>query len=338
MLMADDLDPMANQDGLEQSFDRASSAAAAYLSPSQVFSVEGLNQLNRRSNLKGALQAIGHLGIMGLSGYVWLTHINFLWIGLPALVIYGFSFAAMFAPMHECVHRTAFASNRANDIVAWLAGLLSLYNSTFYRRYHKWHHRYTRIPGKDPELGDPPTPTNLWEYRWQVSGILWWIGKLQGHFRCAIGQMDDMPYISATARSEVQRSVQLQLAVYGVAIALSIYFQSLWFVLGWVLPLAIGQPILRLILLAEHTGCTLDANPFANTRTTLTWAPIRFLMWNMPFHAEHHFCPSLPFHALEKAHQQLRSHLSHIDPGYVAVNVGIVRNFGQLDDPKSKIA
>jgi fatty acid desaturase len=66
----------------------------------------------------------------------------------------------------------------------------------------------------------------------------------------------------------------------------------------------------------------------ANTRTTITRAPLRWLMWNMSFHAEHHFCPSLPFHALGQAHESLRSHLDHVDPGYVAVNAAIVRNLG----------
>jgi fatty acid desaturase len=314
---------------LAPGFDRASQAAAAYLSPRQMFSDAGLAELNQRSNGKGALQFLGHLGVMGLSGWLWLTHLDALWIGIPALIVYGFSFASMFAPMHECVHRTAFASNWVNDVVGWFAGLLSLYNSTFYRRYHKWHHRYTRISEKDPELTDL-TPRNIWEYLWVVSGIPWWIGKAQTHWRCVTRQMDEFPYIPEAARTEVQRSVLLQLAVYGVGIGLSIYFQSLWFVLGWVLPLAVGQPILRLILLAEHTGCSLDANPFANTRTTLTLTPVRFLMWNMPFHAEHHFCPSLPFHALGKAHLQMRSQLQHIDSGYVAVNANIIQKLGHL--------
>jgi fatty acid desaturase len=318
----------------EPNFNRSAPDAAAYLSPQDVFSAAGLQQLNQRSDWKGTQQLLGHLMVMGSSGYWWLTHIEQWWLGLPALIIYGFSMAAMFAPVHECIHRTAFANNRANDLVAWFAGLLSLYNSTFYRRYHKWHHRYTRIPGKDPELTDP-TPLHIWDYLWQVSGIPWWIGKIQGHWRCAIGQLADCPYIPESARVEVQRSVQLQLAFYGVAIAASIYFQSLWFVWGWVLPLAIGQPILRIILFAEHTGCTLDANPFENTRTTLTWSPLRFLMWNMPFHAEHHFCPSLPFHTLSTAHQQLQPHLHHVDPGYVAVNAAIIRNLGKLPVPES---
>jgi fatty acid desaturase len=322
----DDLGQEASQVEAEPSFDRATTTAA-YLSPQQVFSVAGLNELNQRSDWKGWGQLLSHLMIMTVSGWLWLTHKHSqLEIGLPALLIYGFSIAAMFAPLHECVHRTAFASNQINDFVAWFAGLLSFYNSTFYWRYHKWHHRYTRIPGKDPELTDP-TPTHLGEYLWQMSGIPWWIGKLQCHFACATGQMQDFPYIPATAQAEVQRSVRLQLTVYGFAIAASIYYQSWGFVLAWLLPLAVGQPILRFILMAEHTGCSLDANPFDNTRTTLTWAPLRLFMWNMPFHAEHHFCPSLPFHALGKAHEQLRSHLNHLDSGYVAVNVGIIRDF-----------
>ncbi len=317
---------MSTQPNLTQEFDRSASAATDYLSPKAIFSADGLQAFNERSDTQGAIQLAGHLTVMGLSGYAWLTHTDSL-VGIPALLLYGFSIAAMFAPVHECVHRTAFASNQVNDVVAWFAGLLSLYNSTFYRRYHKWHHRYTRIVGKDPELTDR-TPTNLGEYLWQISGIPWWIGKIQGHVRCAIGQMDDCPYIPETARAEVQRSVQLQLLVYAMAIGASVYFQSWWFVLGWVLPLAIGQPILRMILLAEHTGCTLDANPFANTRTTLTALPLRWLMWNMAFHAEHHFCPSMPFHKLESAHEKLRSHLEHIDPGYIAVNANIIRNLG----------
>lgn len=312
-----------------ESFDRSAQAAIAFLSPSQVFAGERLSQLNQRSNRKGGMQLALHLAVMVGSGALWLTHTHTLWIGLPALVLYGFSLAACFAPLHECIHRTAFASAGVNDAVAWGAGLLSFYNSTFYRRYHKWHHRYTRIPGKDPELTDP-TPQTLGDCLWQVSGIPWWIGKLQGHFRCALGQLEDCPYIAETVRPEVQRSVQMQLAVYATAIAFSLVLHYPWFIVGWLLPLAVGQPILRFILLAEHTGCTLDANPFANTRTTLTALPLRLLMWNMPYHTEHHFCPSLPFHALGEAHKDLRPHLTQVEPGYIAVNVGLIRQLGDL--------
>ncbi len=302
------------------------------VNPRQILPIPELQRLNYRSNLAGALQLSGHLGIMALSGYLWSTHLGqggLWWIALPALIVYGFSFAAMFAALHECAHRTAFADNRWNDVVAWLAGLLSFYNSTFYRRYHKWHHRYTQIPGKDPELSDPK-PGNWQEYLWELSGLPWWMGKLRGHGRIALGHVQDYPFLPETAYAEVVQSTRWQLAVYAVAIAGSVALQHPWAVfLYWALPLAVGQPILRFILLAEHTNCTSDDNPLTNTRTTLTLAPLRFLMWNMPFHTEHHLYPSIPFHALPHAHVRLRSHLAHVVPGYVAVHRNIVAAWGK---------
>ncbi|MEM9905215.1 MAG: fatty acid desaturase, partial [Cyanobacteria bacterium P01_D01_bin.44] len=151
-----------------QPANRLDPSTAAIANPRQLLGTEQLAALNQRSNLAGGLRLAGHLGVMVLSGYLWEAAPG--WMALPALVIYGASFALMFCAMHECSHRTAFASPRLNDVAAWLAGLLSFYNSTFYRRYHKWHHRYTQIPGKDPELGDPK-PTSWGDYLWQLSGL-----------------------------------------------------------------------------------------------------------------------------------------------------------------------
>ncbi|MBE9037977.1 fatty acid desaturase [aff. Roholtiella sp. LEGE 12411] len=296
--------------------------------PNQILCVEELSVLNDRSNWKGLVQLAGHLIVMGFSGYVWATNFGNWLLAIPALTTYGFSLAAMFAPMHECVHRTAFANHRLSEVVAWCSGLLSFYNSTFYRRYHKWHHRYTRIPDKDPELTDLK-PSNLGKYLLVISGLPWWLGKISGHLRIALGQLEDYPFIPETARNEVIRSTRSQLAIYTSAIALSIAVAQPWFWLYWLLPLLVGQPILRFILLAEHTGCTLDANLLTNTRTTLTLWPVRFLMWNMPFHAEHHLYPSIPFYALPTAHQQLSSHFTHIEQGYMKVNWNIVAKSGQ---------
>lgn len=303
-----------------------------HLKPNQILSAQSLSVLNTKSDLQGWLQLTGHLTVMGISGYLWGTSLptlstNFsnLAIALPALLVYGFSLAAMFAPLHECCHRTAFASNRLNDMVAWFAGLLSFYNSTFYRRYHKWHHRYTQIIGQDPEL-ESPKPQNLQSYLVELSGVNWWIGKFRGHGAIALGRLENCPYISETVKAEVIRSTRLQLLVYLGAIAISVGFQQPWFLLYWLVPLAVGQPMLRAILLSEHTGCTNDNNPLTNTRTTLTILPIRFLMWNMPFHTEHHLYASIPFHALPAAHQQLQPYLGKVDAGYTKANWSIIQN------------
>lgn len=300
------------------------------LKASQILTPQELSHFNTRSNRQGFVQLAGHLSLMGVSGYLWgIGYHSGNWLlAVPCLVIYGFTFAAMFAPLHEGSHRTVFTHNRANDALSWFAGLLSFYNSAFFRRYHKWHHRFTQIPGKDPELADLQ-PTNWWAYLLIISGLPWWQGKLRTHLRVALGQLADYPFIPVEARQDVIRSTRYQLAVYAGAIALSVAVGQPWFLLYWLLPLAVGQPILRAILLAEHYGCTHDDNSLANTRTTLTLWPVRFLMWNMPFHAEHHLYASIPFHALPAVHIKLRPHLAQVDSGYLAVNRWIITQSGQ---------
>jgi fatty acid desaturase len=293
------------------------------LKQKQILGTSTLQSLNARSNRQGLIQLAGHIGVMVGSGYLWFTAEHWL-IKIPALIIYGFSFAIMFAPLHESSHRTAFADNRLNDAVAWIAGLLSFYNSDFYRRYHKWHHRYTQIKGKDPELDDPK-PSNWGEYLRELCGFNWWIGKFTNHYQVATGKLAGYPYIAEDARSQVIRSTRLQLAIYGVAIAISIIFYQPWFLTLWLFPLAVGQPILRAILLAEHMGCTNDDNPLTNTRTTLTWLPL--ILWNISFHGSHHLYPSIPFHALPQAHQQLKEHFQEIELGYTKVHRDIMTSF-----------
>ncbi|MGF1603777.1 MAG: fatty acid desaturase [Thermosynechococcaceae cyanobacterium] len=293
--------------------------------PKQILVPHELILLNQRSDLAGGIRLMMHFAMMGLSGYLWIT--ASLSLALPALFFYGISLAFMFCPTHECVHRTAFKSQWLNDGVAWITGLLSFYNSTFYRRYHKWHHRYTKIAGKDPELSDP-IPENWGQYLWLLSGIPWWWGKVTGHFKVALGQLEDCFFLPAASHQAVVRSTRLQLGGYVAISLLSTILGHPWFLFTyWILPLTVGQPFLRFVLLAEHTGCSSDDNPLTNTRTTLTLWPLQFLMWNMPYHTEHHAYPSIPFHALPTAHQQLKEHFVYIDAGYLRVNQKIVKAF-----------
>jgi fatty acid desaturase len=100
-----------------------------------------LRALTRRSNLRGATQLGAHVVCMSATGFLVWVAAPFWYVLIPAMALHGIIIVTMFAPMHECVHRTAFASRAANDIVGWVAGVLSFYNSTYYRYYHTWHHR-----------------------------------------------------------------------------------------------------------------------------------------------------------------------------------------------------
>ncbi len=92
------------------------------------------------------------------------------------------------------------------------------------------------------------------------------------------------------------------------------------------MPVLLAQPFLRALLIAEHSGCSLDSNGFINTRTTLARWPVRLLMWNMPFHAEHHLYPSIPFYQLPVLHTKIRDRLAHVASSYPAANAAILRS------------
>ena len=91
------------------------------------------------------------------------------------------------------------------------------------------------------------------------------------------------------------------------------------------LPSLLAMPFMRAYLIAEHTLCSRDQNFLTNTRTTLTNFPIRLLMWNMPFHAEHHLFPAVPFHRLPALHGLIGDRFAYVAPGYVATNRSVWR-------------
>jgi fatty acid desaturase len=143
----------------------------------------------------------------------------------------------------------------------------------------------------------------------------------------ALGRTGRLPYVPADARGRIAISAGAQLAIY-VAAAFSIALGYPMVLYYWFLPVLLAQPLLRAILIAEHTGCTTDDNGLTNTRTTLTNGLVRFLMWNMPFHTEHHLYPSIPFYQLPQAHQALKNRLVHLAPSYVAANREVIDSLG----------
>jgi len=304
-----------------------------------------LAALNRRDDRAGLIQLAFHLALLFLGALLWSLPLQgwasagsslpgpLAWsLGLAGLLLLGWGLAFAFCAMHEACHRTAFANRSLNDAVAWGAGVLSFYNADFYRRYHQWHHRYTHLPGLDPELEDSP-PATLRSYLLELSGLPWWIGKIRGHWAGLRGDFGGRPYIPAEAVPAVRRSLAWQFGLYALLAGLSLVAGHGFLLWYWLLPLALGQPLLRFVLLAEHGGCPFIADGLRNTRTTLTGAPLRRLMWNMPFHAEHHLYPSLPFHALARAHALLGPQLAEKAPGYRAVHRGFRANLSALALP-----
>jgi len=278
--------------------------------------------LLERSDWDGAVRLTLHLSAMAVTGKLVFLVMPVWFLLIPAMALHGVTIVTLFAPMHECTHRTAFASRRANLVVGWLAGLLSFYNSSFYWHFHSWHHRYTQDPARDPELMIPKARSRR-EYFQEIAAINFWRVRVIDYPRLALGLARELPFVPESARRPIALSMSAQFLVYlGVAAAIAAGWTAPLYY--WFLPVVLAQPLLRALLIAEHTGCSLDDNGLTNTRTTLARLPVRLLMWNMPFHAEHHLYPAVPFHHLPAMHLRLRERLAHIAPGYVAANRDIV--------------
>jgi len=287
-----------------------------------------LRRLSIRSDLAGARQTAAHLALLVAGGaLVWQTRDT--WWVLPALLLQGIFINALFGAMHESVHHGSFRTRWMANLLAFFSGAAILNNAGFYRPYHLAHHRYTQDPARDPELVSAPTPRTWGQYLLRISALPFLALRVRDIFLFPFGLRGGVDYIPEEAWPEVRRWGWWLLALYAVLAAGSIALGTTVVLWVWVLPLLVGLPLLRLYLVCEHTLCPHSDDGFANTRTTLSNPLVRFLMWNLPFHAEHHLFPGIAFHNLPEAHTYLRPHLKHVAPGYIQVQAEIMRSLGR---------
>ncbi|MGE0004208.1 MAG: fatty acid desaturase family protein [Parvibaculaceae bacterium] len=278
-------------------------------------SQEQRDRLTARSDLPGLPLLVLHLGGILVLGLLIAVKVPF-W---PLLMIpQGIAIAFLFTLLHETVHQTAFRTAWLNEIVARIAGFALALPADWFRYFHFAHHRFTQDPGKDPELASakPATPR---QYALHVSGLPVWRGHLRTLAVNAAGLCRD-GFVPPRGRGKVALEARLMIAAYAVIAASCIYFRTPVLLFAWILPALIGQPFLRLYLLAEHGRCPYVANMLENSRTTLTNIVIRKLAWNMPYHAEHHAYPGVPFHRLPEFHELVEDHLRQVEKGYVRFN------------------
>ena len=81
---------------------------------------------------------------------------------------------------------------------------------------------------------------------------------------------------------------------------------------------------MRAIRMTEHVGRPNIRDMKQNTRTNLVTLPMRFMCWNMNYHAEHHYASSVPFHALPKLHRKLEGYVHVENRGYLGAHIDII--------------
>ena len=273
-------------------------AIIASLSPSDRASLTGL------TNRDGIFRAAFHFGAILLFGAAILTRVPLWPLLLP---LQGILIVFLFTAMHETIHGTAFRSAWLNRAVSTASGFLIFIPPVWFRYFHFAHHRHTHDPDNDPELMSRK-PETVAQYVLYLSGLPLWAGMAKVIAANAAGIADER-YVPAKAKAKVRLEARITVGAYA---ALAIASIALWtpaLLCVWIVPIVLGQPFLRAYLLAEHARCPHVANMLENTRTTFTTALVRLIAWNMPFHAEHHAYPAVPFHKLPRFHAVVAAHL-----------------------------
>ncbi|MGU9962128.1 MAG: fatty acid desaturase [Candidatus Puniceispirillales bacterium WSBS_2018_MAG_OTU23] len=288
------------------------------------------SSLTQRTNIHGLMRLFIHLNL--LMGCLYMMAVAAtLPLYLIAAMMTGILGVFLFTPMHEASHFTAFKSRWLNHLVTHGVGFLLVLPPCWFHYFHMAHHQYTQDPSLDPEL-TTPKPTSWRQYLWVITGLPVWFSQARTLFcnafvmaKTGAGARDD--YVPPAKRQMVRIEARVMLGLYAIFIGGSIAANSMVMIYFWVIPMLMGQPFLRMYLLAEHTGCDNGGNMFKNTRTTLTSWPIRVLAWNMPYHVEHHCMPSVPFHQLPRLHKKSAGFITHLNDGYPSVHREIIKAF-----------
>lgn len=269
--------------------------------------------LTQRSDRAGLLHLAGHAGAILVTGTLIATGAPFWPLLLP---VQGILIVFLFTLEHECTHKTPFVTESLNEWVGRACGLVLIQPFTWFRYFHLAHHRHTNIVGQDPELASEK-PETVGQWLIHVSGLPYWFSMIGVTARLAL-QRERAGYLPAGALPRMQREAIAMFCLY----ALGLMFFAPVLLWTWIAPALLGQPVLRLYLLAEHGDCPRVANMLENTRTTFTTGLMRLLAWNMPYHVEHHVYPSVPFHRLPDFHAVLRDHLRVTSDGYLRFTKG----------------
>ena len=276
---------------------------------------KALRQMMTRKDGPGLLFLAAHLGLIAGSGsLIYLS--DQAWQTAAAMFLHGIFIVHLFAPLHECSHGTAFKSKWLNDVVYWLSALALGLAPLHFKLQHTDHHTYTQDVDRDPQM--ITIGESLWGYLYYASAVPYFKDIASNLFRHSLGRFSEREkqYAYEAARPQIVREARIMVAIYVLILAASAATQSWIALVYWLIPRIIGEPVERIIRLAEHNGCDRSADMLLNSRTILCFKPIRWLSWNMPMHTAHHAVPQVPFHALPELNGYLQAHTKDVRNGY----------------------
>ncbi len=288
-----------------------------------------LRALTERSDARGWIQMISHIGAILLAGWLHGVALGSFWVLLTGLVL-GVLLNFTYAAQHELSHATVFKTRRLNEWFGRGIGFLQIFPRDYDQIMHFAHHQYTQDWERDGEL--IREPYTLTTYLLWLSGVTYWRNRVLGLIRRARGIILE-PYIRPEEEAKVIRESRLHLLGYALILLSAIAVGSWAPLTFWVLPMVLTKPVHQLQNTIEHLGLSHEPDILENTRSTRAGPLIRWLCWQMPYHTAHHTFPAVPFWKLRQLNDKIEVQAGKVHRmGWIEFQIEVIRKLHAKDE------
>ena len=298
-------------------------AIAWYRTPLDSRDFKGLHE---RSDLLGGIQALGHLGLLVVTGAAVLivAPVWPVWATLLLLFLHGTFSAFYINAVHELGHGTVFKTKSLNAFFVRIFAFLGWINFEMFNVSHARHHRYTLHTPEDMEV---VLPLKVLVRHFFQQGFVNPAGlfyTLKDTIRIARGRMRGPWETVLFPEGGPERQAPIHWARtlwagHGVIIAVSLYSHL------WLLPVVTtfapfyGGWLFFLCNNTQHIGLQDDVPDFRICCRTFTLNPLaELLYWHMNYHTEHHMYAAVPSYRLGRLHRLIKHDLPPCPHGLIA--------------------
>lgn len=288
-----------------------------------------LKELHGKSDLKGAVQTLGYLGLLVSLGFIaWYAFHRGSWLECAGLMfLYGMISAFLINAVHELGHGTVFHTKWLNTFFCHVFAFLGWINHETFQASHIRHHRYTLHPPDDLEVV-LPMKLMLWHvFKVGFFNPGFFVKNLLGEtIRIARGRFSGeweetlYPECEPAERVAPVRWARVMLAGHAVIIIGSLATGQ------WIIPIltcgaqSYGAWLFFLCNNTQHIGLEDNVDDFRLCCRTFTLNPVvRFLYWQMNYHIEHHMYAGVPCYNLGRLHELIRHDLPPTPRGLFGV-------------------
>ncbi len=284
-----------------------------------------LKQLAKRSDRQGLWYLAKWLGALIItSSAVWYS-MGTAWLWL-AMFIHGIVLSVpAYAISHETAHGSVFETRWLNKVVLWITSLIYM-EEPWHRRYtHLNHHAHTWHVNVDSQMPFD-TPMTFKGWLLEASGIALLVFHLRVLLALSFKRYSQtmLDVVPEPKLPLLTRNARVMLLIY-LLIPLAAVFGITWPLWFIVIPRLLGAPVMLLFTLIQHVEMAENSPSIIDSTRSFrsNWLG-RFLYANMNYHIEHHLYQQVPFYALPKLNEAIRSQLPQPDPGFFRTNLEVL--------------